>query len=524
MASAPIPLFDVSAARTRLHQSPDYLARAGFTSSVGWREDKGGHTLFRYIATPPGPNDPAEPYGYITTVGTVLSNKFFLGPVGAWSNKFGQAISAAKISFMLGRPSIEEFGRDWDTAIQNAGTIQSSINNGGSPANWIMNENGLECMKMGMKIFEKKGGDSPSGVDISKWPVPSAYKDHLAAIVNTHDVRLLTVYDVDETLVAPASVEKMLRGALVECTYKIMHYSFEKEGSAVSSFTADIQQIVILKHGPPAPAPVFRRAARPIRAAAAAPAPPAGHSPGAPAGSPARSEDLNSGKHSASQTDPNGKKRSAEDPATGGSGKKPPDIYVYTSQASANGTEKKRLFGRGFLRVLSSFRQRPLDLSNVTQFEPRIPQSRLGSLEQRSRSLKSFLNKQIAEIATDCINATKFGERQHRQLCLWATGKRGGKPGRLPSSSSTAFFFAFATITASTPYTIIEFVHTENNRLLAKNLMEELGLFRSDYGPFTQTTLATYTNTGSTTPPNTSYQITGEDIVIGSSDSTYRGE
>ncbi|KAJ7028076.1 hypothetical protein C8F04DRAFT_1120441 [Mycena alexandri] len=152
---------------------------------------------------------------------------------------------------------------------------------------------------------------------------------------------------------------------------------------------------------------------------------------------------------------------------------------------------KKCLFGRGcLLRVLSSFRQRPLDLSNVTQFEPRIPQSRLGSLEQRSRSLKSFLNKQIAEVATDCINATKIGERQHRQLVLWATGKRGGKPGRLASSSSTAFFFAFATITASTP----------------KNLMEELGLFRSDYGPFTQTTLATYTNTGSTTPPNTSVE------------------
>ncbi|KAJ7133740.1 hypothetical protein C8R43DRAFT_1239494 [Mycena crocata] len=97
-------------------------------------------------------------------------------------------------------------------------------------------------------------GECPSGVDIAKWPVQPEYKDHLMAIM----------------LVPHSLVENKLRGALVEMTAKLAHHGFEKNGNPVDSFTAEIQQIVILRYGQAPPANVFRRAARPFRFGAVA--------------------------------------------------------------------------------------------------------------------------------------------------------------------------------------------------------------------------------------------------------------
>ncbi|KAK7002383.1 hypothetical protein R3P38DRAFT_3215534 [Favolaschia claudopus] len=89
-------------------------------------------------------------------------------------------------------------------------------------------------------------------------------KDHLAAIAGTHDVRLLPLYDTDDTLVPENQIEKKLRGALVEVTYRLLHYNMTKEGKLIESFTGEIQQIVIKKHGKEEPRTRFTRAARPL--------------------------------------------------------------------------------------------------------------------------------------------------------------------------------------------------------------------------------------------------------------------
>ncbi len=98
------PLYNVNAHHAELHQDPTYIARLGFTGSIAWKEEKGGHTLFRCTGKPNNPDGPADPYGFITTCGVVLNSKFFVGTTGAWTDKWGQPISAAKYGFLLGCP------------------------------------------------------------------------------------------------------------------------------------------------------------------------------------------------------------------------------------------------------------------------------------------------------------------------------------------------------------------------------------------------------------------------------------
>ncbi|KAJ7631632.1 hypothetical protein DFH06DRAFT_1337607 [Mycena polygramma] len=261
-----LPIYDVKAHRTELLASPHYLARPGFTTSVAWREEKGGHALYSYDGKPVNPDLPSAPYGYIANVGYILPNKFFVGATGAWSPKYGASITAAKASFLLGCPdNIPELAKDWEAATTAARTIQTSVGSGGTPANWLATENGKTTFRLTKKIFEKKGGDSPSDMKTADWPVAPEYQEHLLAIADTHDVVLLPVYDIDESLVPQADIERKLRGALVEVTSKITHYAITKGATVTDSFTADIQQIIILKYGQAPPPTVFKRTLRPVK-------------------------------------------------------------------------------------------------------------------------------------------------------------------------------------------------------------------------------------------------------------------
>ncbi|KAK7033853.1 hypothetical protein R3P38DRAFT_2772963 [Favolaschia claudopus] len=256
-------IYDAKAHRTALMTNPTYFALPNFTDGVGWKEEPtGGHSLYLINEN----TDSADQRGYITQVGYVLPTKYFCGRGGSWQEKNGKPFSNAKYGFLLGRPDdYPLFGADWDAGIEAATAIQKSIVAEGEADHWLDKDSGGKVIRLGMRCFEKKGGDNPSGVDIAKWPVPAHLKNHLAAISNTHDVCLLPVYDVDDTLVSEPLIEKKLRGALIEVTYKLNHWFIKKEnGRHIESFTGDIQQIVIKKYGKPQPRSAFHRAARPI--------------------------------------------------------------------------------------------------------------------------------------------------------------------------------------------------------------------------------------------------------------------
>ncbi|KAJ7163834.1 hypothetical protein C8R43DRAFT_1122800 [Mycena crocata] len=87
-----------------------------------------------------------------------------------------------------------------------------------------------------------------TGVDIAKWPVQPEYKDHLMAI-SCREQAARRVGGNDRQVGSPR---------------------LREEWNSVDSFTAEIQQIVILRYGQAPPANVFCRAARPFRFGAVA--------------------------------------------------------------------------------------------------------------------------------------------------------------------------------------------------------------------------------------------------------------
>ncbi|KAK6988119.1 hypothetical protein R3P38DRAFT_3229684 [Favolaschia claudopus] len=260
-------IYDVKAHRAALLANPTYVARPDFVRGLGWKEEPtGGHSLYLVAEN----SDTPDQHGYLTQVGWVLPNKYFCGRGGSWSERYGKAFTTAKYGFLLGRPNeYPLLGADWDASLLTASAIQKDIAPDGNCKYWVVDENGAKAMKMGMKCFEKKGGDTAckpafvvAFISLSN-KRPSA-GNHLAAIAGTHDVCLLPLYDIDETLVPEALIEKKLRGALVEVTYKLMHYTINTDGEITESFSAEIQQIIIKAYGKTQPSGPFRRAARPL--------------------------------------------------------------------------------------------------------------------------------------------------------------------------------------------------------------------------------------------------------------------
>lgn len=91
------------------------------------------------------------------------------------------------------------------------------------------------------------------------WPVTPAHAALLEQIKWTHVALELPVYDTESNLVPPSAVNKALAGALVEITFTFKQVRIKRlEQAAFDSFTATIQQIVILKAAPPRAVNTFR--------------------------------------------------------------------------------------------------------------------------------------------------------------------------------------------------------------------------------------------------------------------------
>ena len=66
---------------------------------------------------------------------------------------------------------------------------------------------------------------------MNAWPVPTEARDAFEKIVDSHIIRDFNVWDVDGTRLDPESIPLKLPGALVECCFGIIHYSFTKDDS-----------------------------------------------------------------------------------------------------------------------------------------------------------------------------------------------------------------------------------------------------------------------------------------------------
>lgn len=103
--------------------------------------------------------------------------------------------------------------------------------------------------------------EAPTEVDdeTDNWPVPDEYEQTLCAIKRSFAVQALRVY-VNGHFVEPADVNGILANGLVELHFTLKHFHISRSGEKdFDSFTAVIEQIIVLKPGVPKAPNAYKR-------------------------------------------------------------------------------------------------------------------------------------------------------------------------------------------------------------------------------------------------------------------------
>ena len=94
--------------------------------------------------------------------------------------------------------------------------------------------------------------------ETEKWPVPQQFVNDMEAIKTSHTANPLKVY-MGNQFVEPLDVTNALDSALVEVQFTIQHYHINSRKPVVHSFSALVQQILILKRAPGRSSPYKRK-------------------------------------------------------------------------------------------------------------------------------------------------------------------------------------------------------------------------------------------------------------------------
>ncbi|KAJ6617936.1 hypothetical protein B0H10DRAFT_2218108 [Mycena sp. CBHHK59/15] len=154
------------------------------------------------------------------------------------------------------------FAPDHAVSINTIKKYQTSISKTGKNQ-WLVVEDGSEeAIRFSTPVFETKVPGASESVDIATWPIHVHLHGALENIVQKYAVHEFPVYDADHQHVEAANVEAKMRGALVECSFRVLHYTFNGE----DSFVGEMVQVVILR--PKAlqpPSPYKKSANKPYR-------------------------------------------------------------------------------------------------------------------------------------------------------------------------------------------------------------------------------------------------------------------
>ncbi|KAJ6610122.1 hypothetical protein B0H10DRAFT_1954153 [Mycena sp. CBHHK59/15] len=258
--------------RDHLFRTKQYSAGPLFPSSFVFRKSGRGHTLTEIMPGPIDPEGPAPPDAILIAIGTVSESRMFVSPIGNWSissgEKYTRSIGTAKYTFMINKPTNDPtFAPDFPVALAALKKAQTSISKTGKNLWFIVEDGSEEAIRFSFNIFEEK--DPNTGNDITTWPVPLECRELMESIYKSHSIREFVVFDTDNTRVDPINIPSKLKGALVECSFKLVHYSFGND----DSFSGIIQQVVILRPPPlKPPSPYKKSSTKPYRPPAMSPA------------------------------------------------------------------------------------------------------------------------------------------------------------------------------------------------------------------------------------------------------------
>lgn len=123
-----------------------------------------------------------------------------------------------------------------DEAVQSDGTLNSDDD---VPYGSLQVQMKFNCIDKRSEIDE----------ETNEWKVPSQFQEELDDIKDTHQVMPLKVY-MGQHFVEPVDVSQFMDNALVEVHFAVKHYHIQsKESSGNDSFSAVVQQVLILKPG-----------------------------------------------------------------------------------------------------------------------------------------------------------------------------------------------------------------------------------------------------------------------------------
>ncbi|EDR03105.1 uncharacterized protein LACBIDRAFT_307571 [Laccaria bicolor S238N-H82] len=248
------------ATRNRLLRTRQYTASPGWTSTVGWGSYGSGHKLVD--SHPAAGSDIKETVCVV--VGEVSDSRLAVEP---WGNHGAyNTLASSKFGLTLVKPSDVDFRSDWDRSITAITTLQGLIATSQDHKFFVLAEGVNSSLRFTAPIFTLKDPafDPPgSELDTNAWPVRANEREALADLVQTHKVLPLMVYDETEAAVLPMNVTETIKGALVELTFRLKHYYIQDKN--YDTFSAAIEQIIVLKRAPPKQPSPYRRGAGPVR-------------------------------------------------------------------------------------------------------------------------------------------------------------------------------------------------------------------------------------------------------------------
>lgn len=135
--------------RAELLLLPQYTASDVFLSTGKWTGTK-NHIL----SVDSSDVDATVPL-YCIVVGTISSNKVFLGKHGNFSTKFTEDAQKAKLQFTVTRPDDVDFGPDFDKAVIAFQEQQSVVSESPQQLFFLLKEEG-NAMRMNFGLFEPR--------------------------------------------------------------------------------------------------------------------------------------------------------------------------------------------------------------------------------------------------------------------------------------------------------------------------------------------------------------------------------
>ena len=279
--SLPLIMYDNDYA-SKLKKLPNYAAQQQLSSLIRWKlSAEGGHELVL--------KNSAEQFLGVAVV-QVFDYKLNCSPNGNYVNtKFG-SLETAKFQFYAGRAADANFGSDFDNVYTNLDKLQSIVAGTKDQRDMLYKDSSEKMIRFARTIFEKRVSslpsvswpnspiyrqettlpDSPRPVyyqdvvehnfpskksetidDKTKnWPIDLQLQDKLDLIKPSYRAVPLPVYE-NGIFVELAEVNNRLRNALVEIQFSVHHLLLRNQSPPRDSFRANIEQIIILKHGKP---------------------------------------------------------------------------------------------------------------------------------------------------------------------------------------------------------------------------------------------------------------------------------